>query len=208
MIKMKYYKELPNGYKEVYSIDAGNTKTGLILNLIGLPIMIVMFIILMVIKSLVCGKINFDLSDGKTSLVLFILCIVMILYIIIHELTHGLFYKFFTKEKLKFGLKLTCAYCGVPTIYMKKIPMIITALAPFVIYSLIGVVLMIVVPYNVIFLAIDILFSAHAAGCVGDIYVSFLLIKYPKETLVNDTGAKQTFYILDRKEDELCESLN
>lgn len=208
MIKMKYYKELPNGYKEVYSIDAGNTKTGLILNLIGLPIMIVMFIILMVIKSLVCGKINFDLSDGETSLVLFILCIVMILYIIIHELTHGLFYKFFTNEKLKFGLKLTCAYCGVPTIYMKKIPMIITALAPFVIYSLIGVVLMIVVPYNVIFLAIDILFSAHVAGCVGDIYISFLLIKYPKETLVNDTGAKQTFYILDRKEDELCESLN
>lgn len=205
---MKYYKELPNGYKEVYSIDAGNTKTGLILNLIGLPIMIVMFIILMVIKSLVCGKINFDLSDGETSLVLFILCIVMILYIIIHKLTHGLFYKSFTKEKLKFGLKLTCAYCGVPTIYMKKIPMIITALAPFVIYSLIGVVLMIVVPYNVIFLAIDILFSAHVAGCVGDIYVSFLLIKYPKETLVNDTGAKQTFYILDRKEDELCESLN
>lgn len=205
---MKYYKELPNGYKEVYSIDAGNTKTGLILNLIGLPIMIVMFIILMVIKSLVCGKINFDLSDGETSLVLFILCIVMILYIIIHELTHGLFYKSFTKEKLKFGLKLTCAYCGVPTIYMKKIPMIITALAPFVIYSLIGVVLMIVVPYNVIFLAIDILFSAHVAGCVGDIYISFLLIKYPKETLVNDTGAKQTFYILDRKEDELCESLN
>lgn len=205
---MKYYKELPNGYKEVYSIDAGNTKTGLILNLIGLPIMIVMFIILMVIKSLVCGKINFDLSDGETSLVLFILCIVMILYIIIHELTHGLFYNFFTKEKLKFGLKLTCAYCGVPTIYMKKIPMIITALAPFVIYSLIGVILMIVVPYNVIFLAIDILFSAHVAGCVGDIYISFLLIKYPKETLVNDTGAKQTFYILDRKEDELCESLN
>lgn len=205
---MKYYKELPNGYKEVYSIDAGNIKTGLILNLIGLPIMIVMFIILMVIKSLVCGKINFDLSDGETSLVLFILCIVMILYIIIHELTHGLFYKLFTKEKLKFGLKLTCAYCGVPTVYMKKIPMIITALAPFVIYSLIGVVLMIVVPYNVIFLAIDILFSAHVAGCVGDIYVSFLLIKYPKETLVNDTGAKQTFYILDRKENELCESLN
>ena len=23
---MKYYKELPNGYKEVYSIDAGNKK--------------------------------------------------------------------------------------------------------------------------------------------------------------------------------------
>lgn len=183
-------------------------KTGLILNLIGLPIMIVMLIIPMLIKSLVCGKINFDLSDGETSLVLFILCIVMILYIIIHELTHGLFYKLFTKEKLKFGLKLTCAYCGVPTIYMKKIPMIITALAPFVIYSLIGVTLMIVVPYNVIFLAIDILFFAHVAGCVGDIYVPFLLIKYPKETLVNDTGAKQTFYILDRKEDELCVVLN
>ena len=205
---MKYYKELPNGYKEAYSIDAGNKKTGLILNLLGLPIMIVIFIIPMLIKILVCGKINFNLSENITLLVLFIMCIAMILYIIIHELTHGLFYKLFTKEKLKFGLKLSCAYCGVPTIYMKKIPMIITALAPFVIYSLIGVVLMIAVPANIIFLAIDILFSSHVAGCVGDIYVSFLLIKYPKETLVNDTGAKQTFYILDRKENDLCESLN
>ena len=35
---MKYYKELPNGYKEAYSIDAGNKKTGFILNLLGLPI--------------------------------------------------------------------------------------------------------------------------------------------------------------------------
>lgn len=206
---MNYYKELPNDYKEVYSIDAGNKKTGLILNLIGLPIMVVMFIIPMLIKILVCGKINFDLSDESTSLVLFIMCVGMILYIIIHELTHGLFYKLFTKEKLKFGLKLTCAYCGVPTIYMKKIPMIITALAPFVIYSLLGVALMIVVPANVIFLAVTLVFSVHVAGCVGDIYVSFLLIfKYPKETLVNDTGAKQTFYILDRKDDNLCESLN
>jgi hypothetical protein len=45
---MKYYKKLPNGYKEAYSIDAGNKKTGFILNLLGLPIMIVMFIILMI----------------------------------------------------------------------------------------------------------------------------------------------------------------
>ena len=45
---MKYYKELSNGYKEVYSIDAGNKKTGFILNLIGLTIMIVMLVILMI----------------------------------------------------------------------------------------------------------------------------------------------------------------
>ena len=44
---MKYYKELPNGYKEVYSIDVGITK-GLILNLLGLTIMIVMLVILMI----------------------------------------------------------------------------------------------------------------------------------------------------------------
>ena len=42
---------------------------------------------------------------------------------------------------------------------------------------------------------------------LGNIYVSFLLIKY-KEAFINDTGLKQTFYILDRKEDELCVVLN
>lgn len=42
---------------------------------------------------------------------------------------------------------------------------------------------------------------------LGNIYVSFLLIEY-KEAFINDTGLKQTFYILDRKEDELCVVLN
>ena len=40
-------------------------------------------------------------------------------------------------------------------------------------------------------------------GLILNIYVSFLLIKY-KEAFINDTGLKQTFYILDRKEDKLC----
>ena len=44
----------------------------------------------------------------------------MVLYMVLHELTHGLFYKIFTHEKLKFGMTLTVAYCGIPRIYTKK----------------------------------------------------------------------------------------
>ena len=53
----------------------------------------------------------------STSLVFFLM---LVLYILLHELVHGAAYKLLTGRKLTFGLTLSVAYCGVPDIFVYR----------------------------------------------------------------------------------------
>ena len=188
-----YYKELPDGYVVDKVIDAKeDTKIKVIFTVGSFVIMGLVFSLFLpyLIK-------NFSLADDNLLIVYLLLMVGMVIYIVLHELTHGLFYKIFTKEKLTYGFTLTVAYCGVPNLYLKKIPALIAALAPFVVYSIIFGIGLIFIQDYWYFAALALLFSIHISGCIGDLYVSILLLfKYKgQDVLVNDTGPKQTFYI-------------
>jgi hypothetical protein len=106
---------------------------------------------------------------------------------IFHELIHGVFFYLFTKSKPVFGFKSFMAYAGAPDWYIRKDRYIIIALAPFVVITVVGYLLLFVVPYNflpLIFLIVVI----NAAGCIGDIYYSMMLLNKPKETYITDSG--------------------
>lgn len=186
-----HFKELPNEYKEIYSIDAKDKKTGIIMNVGCLILMLITFLITINIKF---PRITFNI-DTNFLIAMILFFLIMLIYIVLHELVHGLFYKILTKEKLTFGLSWSCAYCGVPNVFVKRNATVIACLAPFVIFNIIYIVLICVLPPNIYTFIITILFSYHIGGCIGDLYLSLLLlIKYNKETIVNDTGAKQTIY--------------
>ena len=190
---MHFYEQLPEGYREVYSIDAGNKKAGILLNLVGLLLTVAVGVPLFFLKS---RDWSIELRDGSFLIADLVFLVAVIAYLVLHELTHGLFYKIFTHKKLTFGIKLTCAFCGVPDVYMKKVPMIVTAMAPCVIFSIVFLVAIALLPANIYGLFAIILFAVHFGGCVGDLYVSILMaFRYPKDVLINDTGAKQTFYV-------------
>lgn len=190
---MNYFKELPSGYTEDFRIDAKDQKTGLILNLLSLLIMIGLF--------LVCffTKVKQFLTEEYSWKYLLYLALLLVGMTIVHELTHGIFYKIFTGQKLHFGFSWSCAYCGVLDVYVCKIPSLITTLAPFVLHSIWMIVLLCVLQNQIWVTIISILFAVHTGGCCGDWYVSLLLLKYPKEVLVRDTGAEQTFYLKKEK---------
>jgi hypothetical protein len=188
----KYFKELPMGYKEVKVIDAKDKKTITIFNIVAIFMMIVAFVPFLVLKPL---------SISNSDLLLpfpLIMILGMVLYIILHELTHGLAYKIFTKQKLTFGITIFVAFCGVPHIYVSKKVALIAVLAPFVVFSTLLIPILIIIPANLIYLALVIIFSIHFSGCVGDLYVTYVLLKLKDDVLMNDTGPKQTFYILDK----------
>ena len=194
IMKTKYYfDELPEDYEEVYTIDAKNKKTIIIFNVIALLIMIAV-----IIPVIIYAKAFFDENENLFEMLLPIILVLpsMFIYIVLHELTHGLFYKIFTHEKLTFGLTMTVAYCGVPNLYVKKWPAFLTTLAPFLIWNLIfGLPLFFVKGYQYI-LFFGLLFSMHVSGCIGDLIVGgLLLFKFRgSDYLINDTGPKQTFY--------------
>ena len=171
----KYYLELPENYKLDKTIDMKKMSTNIFLNVLNILFVIISILILIPLKF---KEIKID-NLIELSIVMFIALIGFIIYIVLHELTHGLFYKIFTKQKLTFGVSLTYAYCGVPNIYVRKKEAIIACLSPLIIFSIIFLTLIFILPPNYINLSIIILFSFHFEGCSGDIFLSLiLLIKY------------------------------
>ena len=187
----KYYLELPENYKLDKTIDMKKMSTNIFLNVLNILFVIISLLILIPLKF---KEIKFD-NLIELSIVMFIVLIGFIIYIVLHELTHGLFYKIFTKQKLTFGVSLTYAYCGVPNIYVRKKEAIIACLSPLIIFSIIFLTLIFILPPNYINLSIIILFSFYFGGCSGDIYLALiLLIKYDKDTYIKDTGPTQYIY--------------
>ncbi|MDD4184002.1 MAG: DUF3267 domain-containing protein [Candidatus Izemoplasmatales bacterium] len=186
-----YYHELPEGYKAIKTIDAKDKKTIIWFNLVAIIMMVIAALPFLVLKPV-------DMSNRDMYIpFVLIVSIGMIAYIILHELTHGLIYKIYTKQKLTFGLTLFVAFCGVPNIYVSKKVSLVSVLAPFVLYSVILIPTLILMPANYLYLAFIIIFAVHFGGCVGDLYVTNVLLKLKGKILMNDTGPKQTFYQLD-----------
>lgn len=192
----KYYLELPEDYKLDKTIDANKFLFGLLLNVLALVVGGIVFFITYILKFQ-----NLQIPENDRQVVLQLLISILIVglgfivYIVLHELTHGLFYKYFTKQKLKFGLTLTVAYCGVPNVYVRKKETIIACLAPLVIYTILFAIIIIFLPPNIINLCVTLLFSLHVGGCVGDAYLSLILLtKYKKDTYIKDTGPTQYIY--------------
>lgn len=192
-----FERELPSNYKEVKHIDATNAKFGLIFNLIAIIILFLTIGIGLLILHV--NKINFTFNLMEDFLVFAITMVILFVYIVLHELVHGIAYKALTKEKLTFGLSWSCAFCGVPSLYIYKKAALIALLAPFITFTVIFLPISIWLYFvnPIYFLASLFVLGMHIGGCSGDLYVTFLLkIKYKeKNVLVNDTGPAQSFYL-------------
>ena len=179
---MKSQKALPSGYKKAMTIDLLNNKKLFIrVNVIAIILAAVTFAI-----GLCINEFHFNLN------LIFSVAIIVI-YILLHELVHGIFMYFFSRVKPSYGFNLAYAYAG-STAYFSKTHYIIIALAPIVI---LGIVLAVIGYFTVntnwfwIFYIVECL---NISGAAGDIYVTALLLKLPADILVNDSGFKMIVY--------------
>ena len=203
---MKTYEtELPEGYVEAKIIDAKSKKTALFFSLISFAVLTVTVVITWFalfggsdesFMEIVQNRIVLDnLWEVLLHLVVFIFVIVA--YLILHEIVHGIVYKLLTKQKLKFGLTLTVAYCGVPDIYVYRTTALLSLLAPFVVFLPVFLIPLFFLENNLDILLFAIMLGLHVGGCVGDLYDTALyLFKFRSpDTLMRDTGPKQTIYV-------------
>lgn len=187
-----FERAIPEGYREVYHIDAANKKTGLLLTLGSLLIAAcLIFFFFLSVDSL-----SIDLRNLMKYNLVFL--VVMLAYVILHELTHGAVYKALTKEKLRFGITWSAAFCGVPDIYTYRDTALKSLVAPLVLFSVILLPLLIWL-YRVDagwYLVAGLIFSLHISGCIGDLYMTALLLTKFKDpaTLMRDTGPEQWIY--------------
>lgn len=196
-MKNWFFKTLPENYTAIYRINAKDSRTGLILNFFALLLSVAVFVPLTFIVNL--SPLLKDLS--KLSATLFVGLAGVLLYMVLHELLHGLAYKLTTKQKLTFGISWSCAFCGVPDIYVTRKTALIALMTPFVVFTIVFIIALILSISNpFVFAVIGFVFAMHVGGCAGDLYVFFLLtFKYKnKLLLMQDTGPEQTFYLQEK----------
>lgn len=183
--------ELPAGYEPAKVIDVTDKKTAIILNAAALAITVVIIAAAWLIIKPLDALFSFE-TVGKTAIML----VVLLAYIVLHELAHGAAYKLLTGEKLKFGLTMGAAYCGMPHIYVYRRASLIALLTPFVLFSLVFGVPMLFAADKVDAFLLAFLLANHIGGCSGDLYDTYLLLLKHKDklTLVHDNGPTQVFY--------------
>ena len=189
---------LPEHYTPVWTLDlARNWKTAVVLNLAAIPLFAGFFWVFQTTAKIFRPEFA-TLKLMKTVaawdiLQPFWLLFLVVLFVVLHEMVHGLFFWIYTKEKPVFGLKLLYAFAGAPRFYIPRNQYMVIGLAPLVVLSSAGFLLQPFVPIEFL-LALNIALVANASGAVGDVYVVLKLAGFPTSTLVNDTGDKFTAY--------------
>lgn len=189
---MKAIGTLPEGYREIYSIDLQkNGKMSLLVNLLAIIIAVALILpmhFLVPITSLFSmetGLYNYLLRFGA-------LLVLMIVYVVLHELVHGAAMKICGTTKVKYGFTGLYAFAGSDDYYDKK-SYIFIALAPIV---LLGVVIAVINPFvsGEWFWPVYLLQVINLSGAAGDLFVTVKFSRFPKNILIKDYGVGMTVY--------------
>ena len=187
---MKSQATLPEGYEEILSIDLQKDKR-LMLTVNGAAMLIS---IAMIVLGIILHPIKIFYHEQFLIRALMHLAIIgvgSVLYIILHEVVHGVFMRLFCRVKPRFGFTGLYAYAGSDA-YYAKLPYITIALAPVVIWGVVLLVLCLLFPD--FFWAIYFIQITNISGAAGDLFVTAKFLRMPKDILVRDTGVSMTVY--------------
>jgi hypothetical protein len=183
-------KILPEGYEEYKKIDFVNSKKdAVIVNVCALIIAMLLIFLTDVPFKTVIPKGGFF----PVMLKIVLLLIALFAYIVLHEAIHGIAIGLFTKSRPHFGIQSTYAYTGSEG-YIDKRSYIIIALAPMIILGACLLAILFSVPIEWYWF-VYILVILNFAGSAGDLYVTWLTLRLPKEALIHDEGVTMTVFV-------------
>jgi hypothetical protein len=111
----------------------------------------------------------------------------LIITTILHELIHGAFFFFSTRQRPKFGFKGAYAFAAAPEWFIPRAEYIFIGAAPLVILSAIGILSIPIIPSYFLFTWLFCLL-VNISGAVGDIYILVYLICQPDAVIIQDRG--------------------
>jgi len=180
---MKSTNTLPEGYKRIYSVDLHKNKKMLFtVNVTAIIIMLAMILP-------VCFYIPIGIPG---FLHLAVLIAGYILYIILHELVHGIAMKLCGTKKVKYGFKGVYAFAGSDDYYGKK-SYIFIALAPVILWGIVLLAINLFVPAQW-FWAVYFIQIGNVSGAAGDFFVTLKFFRMPADILVKDYGVGMEVY--------------
>ena len=183
---MRSVEKLPEGYKEIYAVDLQkNKKTALFVNLLAIIISVILVVPMCFVVpisylfSMESGLQNYMIRFGA-------LLALIVFYMVLHELVHGIAMKICGTKKVKYGFTGLYAFAGSNDFYDKK-SYIFIALAPVVFW---GIVLATVNPFvsTEWFWVVYMIQIVNLSGAAGDLFVTVKFSRLPKDILVQDYG--------------------
>ena len=189
---MKALSSLPDGYREVDSVDLQrDKKTAILVNGLALLIAAAMVIpaaLFVPFSALFAQEAGLAASLWKALVFL----ISLLAYMLLHELIHGVVMKALGTEKVKYGFTGMYAFAGSDDYYDKR-GYIAIALAPVVFFLLVFTALCLLVPREWFWIAY-LLQVCNVSGAAGDFFVVARFTKLPEDSLVRDRGTGMTVY--------------
>ena len=198
---MRAVCELPVGYEEIYAVDLQkDKKKALLVNLIAVGIAALMIVPMLFVVP-ISSFFNMDSGIGKYFIRLFSLVVLLVAYMVLHELVHGAAMRICGTKKIKYGFTGMYAFAGSSDYYGKK-AYIFIALAPVVLW---GIVLAVINPFvpTEWFWVIYFLQITNLSGAAGDLYVTLRFSRLPKDILVKDYGVGMRVYSRQNSETSL-----
>lgn len=187
---MNAVKTLPTNYIRTGSIDLSKRKTAIILNLVGLAFLFLFGWIFARLATTIrpdIGRTNLLQIVNEAGLVATLGSLALVL--IFHEFIHGFFFWMFTGERPKIGIHLVYAYAAAPDWYLPRNQFIVVGLAPFVVITTVGLLLLPFVSEGLVnVLLVALIFNG--AGSLGDFIVVGWLIAKSDDILAQDLGSK------------------
>jgi hypothetical protein len=113
---------------------------------------------------------------------------------VLHELVHGAFFWLFTRSRPTFGFRVWYAYAAAPGWFFPRGQYLVITLAPLVLLSVLGLILLTIVPQEAALLIILLAAIINAASAVGDTWVAFLIIRERRPIVIEDLGDGMNFY--------------
>ncbi len=185
-------RSLPDSYTSIWGLDlARNRTTAIVLNVLGIPIFVFAGWLFLraaayLRPEIVSGEFVRRLA-GQPLILYLDFFVVVALTTLLHEFIHGVFFWIYTRSTPVFGIKLLFAYAGAPEWYIPRNRYAVVGLAPLVLISVVGFLL---IPLTSLPAAQLILFGmvVNTAGAVGDIYVCGRILHLAPDVLIQDTG--------------------
>ncbi len=191
---MKVIGVLPEDYGEIYSLNLQKDKrTAIIVNLLAFAIAAVMAVSM---NFFVPVTSVFDMSGGivRYFLRLAALIVLMVLYMVLHELVHGIAMKLCGTKRVKYGFTGLYAFAGSEDYYDKK-SYIFIALAPIVLWGTVLAAVNFFVPTEW-FWIVYMIQLINISGAAGDLFAAVKFSRMPKNILIQDSGVSmRVFYI-------------
>jgi hypothetical protein len=198
---MSATQHLPEGYRSIGTLDiTKNLKLLVYLNIAGLVLLVGFYYVFiraafwMRPEAARQGLAGGVLSLSGTLVIILAVIGIYAAVIILHEAMHGIFMFWFTHTRPVFAFRGYYAYAAAPGWYFPRDQYMLVSLAPLVLLSLLGLVVLAFVPAGW-FLTVISFVAFNGSGAIGDLAVFIWLLRQPSTCLAYDVGEAVTLYL-------------